>query len=876
MNQFLSFFNKFWSRRPKTVCAFEAQMPSKQPENAGDEHKNVKIECNSDEPSRIEGVPAAEIMAWQQELINQITGFLGFSKNVTEKYFLPVVRNYVEYVHLLPASEAHHHNGVGGLVIHGLETCLFAVKLAENSLPYTGSEPSLKKKYEIKWRLAVAIAALIHDVAKVATDLTVTNEEGLDWLPFSGSLSDWLAEKHVSHYYITYRQNRGKKHEDYAITIARTLIPQETMSFLESGNAAGIIYKLFAALNVTNSEADASLYDIRDLVIKADSLSVEKDLSETDKTDSISNGLPLDGYFLCVVRNLLQENCWSINFFDSALFYSSVSYLGAKCIYINWSHGVFDSFYEMIEKMPEIHGVPKNIKKLASYLFERGFCAGSELHFRIMLKPGFTQSDIDVLSSRLKENFALPVNERSAVKEILKELELKYLEVLPFSRADLVFGAVLPPPEKLFFVEESEVVCEQDKSFATPVHDEVFSHGQDLRFGNKKTEMQEKLPEQKKMSADDITLSLFEDLQEDETKPESVEVSATVSGQKNEPETEEKPEKKSEESAPKIIYMDADKKLGTAGLHRTRIKHIETDIDILSGKKKPPKHFVPNRQEYMQTFYASQELPESRNDNTANIINNSLNNLKKNDITSALFAEVIGGKKTLSPKVFVQQSDKYGIRVPALEYIRSLRADLTPDNTAEVLVNHGITIKDKMGNFLSRIGSEEGLLLSSELCNALIMLDVNVCDDKTAEVTEALDTSPAEESPAENDAEPASPAETDEDEIREEEDLPVPEDLSSAMERIHKMLISQLLKKYRNPDYESLFLTKENEVTRVAEGQYMCDVPASDLCERINNQLSAWNYEIDSLTLNRFLAGHSASMTRQFLAVTNVQEDVHD
>ena len=47
----------------------------------------------------------------------------------------------------------------------------------------------------------------------------------------------------------------------------------------ESNELFEQIYKLFAALNVTNSEADASLYDIRDLVIKADSLSVEKDLS---------------------------------------------------------------------------------------------------------------------------------------------------------------------------------------------------------------------------------------------------------------------------------------------------------------------------------------------------------------------------------------------------------------------------------------------------------------------------------------------------------------------------------------------------------------------------------------------------------------------
>ena len=60
-------------------------------------------------------------------------------------------------------------------------------------------------------------------------------------------------------------------------------------------------------------------------------------------------------------------------------------------------------------------------------------------------KPGgqhISASDIDILSSRLKENSCLPINERSSIKEILKELELKYLEVLPFSRADLIFVGI--------------------------------------------------------------------------------------------------------------------------------------------------------------------------------------------------------------------------------------------------------------------------------------------------------------------------------------------------------------------------------------------------------------------------------------------------
>ena len=871
MNMFFSFLNKIWSRRPAIDYVHDAQ---KQAESVENDRKNVKIEYNYDEPSRIEAVPVDEIIAWQQELINQVTGFLGLSKNLTEKYFIPVVRNYIEYVHLLPASENHHHNGVGGLVIHGLETCLYALKLAENSLPYTGFEPSFKKKYETKWRLAVAIAALIHDVAKVATDLTITNEEGLDWLPYSGSLSKWLVEKHVSHYYITYRLNRGKKHEDYAITIARILIPQDTMSFMESGNAAGIIYKLFAAFNITNSDADASMYDIRDLVVKADSLSVEKDLSEMDKTDSISNGLPLDGYFLCVVRRLLQEKRWSINLFDSQLFYSSVPYLGCKCIYIDWNHRAFDSFYEMIESMPEIHGVPKNIKKLASYLFERDFCAGSNLHFRIMLKPGFTQSDIDILSSRLKENSCLPINERSSIKEILKELELKYLEVLPFSRADLIFGIALPASEKLYFVEEFDVICEQDESNANTDLDSEVSEESDSFSGNENKEKQEVPPEHKNMSADDITLSLFECLQEEETTPVSADDSPINTDKKIESETvsetEENIQEKTEVPAPKVIYLDGEKKLGTAGIHKTRIKHIETDIDIISGKKKPPKHFVPNRQEYMQTFYASQELPESKPDNSSDLLSSYQNSLKKNDITSALFADVINGENTLSPEIFVQSLDKYGIKTSALEYIRSLSGSPTTENIAEDLVNLGVTTKNGMNNYLSRIGSEDALLLSSDLCSALFMLQVNVSNDRTEDVREDLDKEPDDVPIATIETPPPSHVED------KKEDLSVPDDLSSAMERIHKMLITQLLEKYSNPDYESLFFSRDNEVSKIAEGQFMCDISASDLCERINRQLSAWNYEIDALTLTRFLAGRSASMTRQFLAVTNVQEDIRD
>ena len=75
-------------------------------------------------PPFAKGLPAADtkrILETQSELITRIKGILRFTAEDFAETVNPVIENYAAYVHLLPASEAHHHRGAGGLFRHGLE-----------------------------------------------------------------------------------------------------------------------------------------------------------------------------------------------------------------------------------------------------------------------------------------------------------------------------------------------------------------------------------------------------------------------------------------------------------------------------------------------------------------------------------------------------------------------------------------------------------------------------------------------------------------------------------------------------------------------------------------------------------------------------------
>ncbi|SFL57324.1 TraI domain-containing protein, partial [Azotobacter beijerinckii] len=69
-------------------------------------------------PPYQEGYPGKVTGEWlmrhyQRKLIDRIAGSIGLPKDEYQRYVEPILINFAELAHLLPASEHHHHAGPG-------------------------------------------------------------------------------------------------------------------------------------------------------------------------------------------------------------------------------------------------------------------------------------------------------------------------------------------------------------------------------------------------------------------------------------------------------------------------------------------------------------------------------------------------------------------------------------------------------------------------------------------------------------------------------------------------------------------------------------------------------------------------------------------
>src|SRR5690554_3173628 len=150
-------------------------------------------------PPFMKGFPVVDtelIFGTQSELIGRIKGVLGYPQEKFDALVIPVLERYAQYVHLLPASEAHHHRLAGGLFRHGLETAYWSAQLSEAQIfPFEGP-PREKSSHEMRWRFAAFMAGLCHDLGKPISDMDITDENGSSiWNPVSESLQQWAVNR---------------------------------------------------------------------------------------------------------------------------------------------------------------------------------------------------------------------------------------------------------------------------------------------------------------------------------------------------------------------------------------------------------------------------------------------------------------------------------------------------------------------------------------------------------------------------------------------------------------------------------------------------------------------------------------------------------
>lgn len=71
-------------------------------------------------PPFVKGLPAVapeRLIQSQDELLVQLARVVTVSKPLYEQHYLGVLRRFVSYCHLLPASQAHHHRGAGACFV---------------------------------------------------------------------------------------------------------------------------------------------------------------------------------------------------------------------------------------------------------------------------------------------------------------------------------------------------------------------------------------------------------------------------------------------------------------------------------------------------------------------------------------------------------------------------------------------------------------------------------------------------------------------------------------------------------------------------------------------------------------------------------------
>lgn len=110
----------------------------------------VQATDRSDTPSGLDGFvlpkTAEELLGDErrQILMDNIWEQTSVSKESFSRLYYGPISRYAELVQQLPASENHHHSYLGGMLDHGLELILYALKLRQGYLLPIGVSPEDK------------------------------------------------------------------------------------------------------------------------------------------------------------------------------------------------------------------------------------------------------------------------------------------------------------------------------------------------------------------------------------------------------------------------------------------------------------------------------------------------------------------------------------------------------------------------------------------------------------------------------------------------------------------------------------------------------------------------------------------------------------
>ncbi|MGX2950657.1 MobH family relaxase [Ursidibacter sp. B-7004-1] len=204
-------FNKFIKKEPSTETIPELS----------------NIHLIQDQDGWIYPKKADELL--NTDLRKKYLGLLWKQVSMDRKMFNTLYRkpieNYAEIVQLLPASEAHHHSHIGGMLDHGLEVIAFSAKLRQSYVLPPNVAPEEQSKQRDAWTAAAIYIALVHDIGKVITDVEIILKDGTRWFAWNGIPAQPYKFKYI----------KGRDYELHPVLggfLANQLIPKSAFDWI--------------------------------------------------------------------------------------------------------------------------------------------------------------------------------------------------------------------------------------------------------------------------------------------------------------------------------------------------------------------------------------------------------------------------------------------------------------------------------------------------------------------------------------------------------------------------------------------------------------------------------------------------------------------
>lgn len=134
---------------------------------------------------------------YRQQLLKAIHESTSLTAPVFEAYVKEPLQRFAERVQLLPASESHHHSYPGGMLDHGLETCVFGLRLRRQHMLPPKESPERQSSTGELWSVAVIYACLLHDIAKIIVDVDIHLKSGRRWCLWEGTIPDHYRVRYI-------------------------------------------------------------------------------------------------------------------------------------------------------------------------------------------------------------------------------------------------------------------------------------------------------------------------------------------------------------------------------------------------------------------------------------------------------------------------------------------------------------------------------------------------------------------------------------------------------------------------------------------------------------------------------------------------------